>query len=308
MHTWVADVKLKPVLAILLVVAIAAAAAAVLVPSLTTVPESKEASVAVTWGLLAEVVYRLTDGDVGIYQVLPPGAELHDWEPTPEALRTVQRSRMLVYLLEDLDGWGVGLARSAGVKAVKAGENLPMLIEVGEHGHTHGDVHVWLSPTNMVKIVENVAAALIQEFPEIGVKVMRNRDDYVAEIKRLDNELKTVLEPYRGRVFITQHDAFRYFAEHYGLRVLAVLGAEEEEPSAAHLAEVVETIKKEGLKVVYAEEGFTHPVLNTLARDTGVKIGRLNTMEGLTLDDVRRGEGYVNVMRRNGMALVEGFG
>jgi zinc transport system substrate-binding protein len=75
-----------------------------------------------------------------------------------------------------------------------------------------------------------------------------------------------------------------------------------------HLAEVVETIKKEGLKVVYAEEGFTHPVLNTLARDTGVKIGRLNTMEGLTLDDVRRGEGYVNVMRRNGMALVEGFG
>jgi ABC-type Zn uptake system ZnuABC Zn-binding protein ZnuA len=48
-------------------------------------------------------------------------------------------------------------------------------------------------------------------------------------------------------------------------------------------------------------------VLYTLALDTGVKIGRLNTVEGLTLDEVRRGNGYVNVMRRNVKALVKGY-
>ncbi len=274
---------------------------------------NQPASVAVTWGLLAEVVYRLTGGEIEVVQLLPAGFEIHDWEPTSEAIRAAQRSSLLLYTFEGLDDWAVEIAESAGVKAVKVGQNLPMLLERGEHGHDEEhhheyDVHVWLSPVNMAKIVENVAAALIQEFPQKGLEIMRNRDSYLAELRTLDNELKLMLQPYRGRLFITQHDAFRYFAEHYGLRVLPVLGAEEEEPSAAQLAEVVEVIGKEGVKVVYAEDGFTHPVLNTLARDTGVKIEMLYTLESLTLDDVKRGEGYVNVMRRNGEALVKGFG
>ncbi len=274
---------------------------------------NQPASVAVTWGLLAEVVYRLTGGEIEVVQLLPAGFEIHDWEPTSEAIRAAQRSSLVLYTFEGLDDWAVEIAESAGVKAVKVGQNLPMLLERGEHGHDEEhhheyDVHVWLSPVNMAKIVENVAAALIQEFPQKGIEIMRNRDSYLAELRTLDNELKLMLQPYRGRLFITQHDAFRYFAEHYGLRVLPVLGAEEEEPSAAQLAEVVEVIGKEGVKVVYAEDGFTHPVLNTLARDTGVKIEMLYTLESLTLDDVKRGEGYVNVMRRNGEALVKGFG
>ncbi len=274
---------------------------------------NQPASVAVTWGLLAEVVYRLTGGEIEVVQLLPAGFEIHDWEPTPEAIRAAQRSSLVLYTFEGFDDWAVEIAESAGVKAVKVGQNLPMLLERGEHGHDEEhhheyDVHVWLSPVNMAKIVENVAAALIQEFPQKGLEIMRNRDSYLAELRTLDNELKLMLQPYRGRLFITQHDAFRYFAEHYGLRVLPVLGAEEEEPSAAQLAEVVEAIRKEGVKVVYAEDGFTHPVLNTLARDTGVKIEMLYTLENLTLDDVKRGEGYVNVMRRNGEALVKGFG
>ncbi len=274
---------------------------------------NQPASVAVTWGLLAEVVYRLTGGEIEVVQLLPAGFEIHDWEPTSEAIRAAQRSSLVLYTFEGLDDWAVEIAESAGVKAVKVGQNLPMLLERGEHGHDEEhhheyDVHVWLSPVNMAKIVENVAAALIQEFPQKGLEIMRNRDSYLAELRTLDNELKLMLQPYRGRLFITQHDAFRYFAEHYGLRVLPVLGAEEEEPSAAQLAEVVEVIGKEGVKVVYAEDGFTHPVLNTLARDTGVKIEMLYTLESLTLDDVKRGEGYVNVMRRNGEALVKGFG
>ncbi len=274
---------------------------------------NQPASVAVTWGLLAEVVYRLTGGEIEVVQLLPAGFEIHDWEPTSEAIRAAQRSSLVLYTFEGLDDWAVEIAESAGVKAVKVGQNLPMLLERGEHGHDEEhhheyDVHVWLSPVNMAKIVENVAAALIQEFPQKGLEIMRNRDSYLAELRTLDNELKLMLQPYRGRLFITQHDAFRYFAEHYGLRVLPVLGAEEEEPSAAQLAEVVEVIGKEGVKVVYAEDGFTHPVLNTLARDTGVKIEMLYTLESLTLDDVKRGEGYVNIMRRNGEALVKGFG
>jgi len=307
---------------IIIPLAVAAVAVALLAGVNLFAPQpvsDQPASVAVTWGLLAEVVYRLTGGELEVVQLLPAGFEIHDWEPTPEAIRAAQRSRLVLYTFEGFDDWAVEIAESAGVKAVKVGQNLPMLLERGEHGHDHGDghdkehqheydVHVWLSPVNMAKIVENVAAVLIQEFPQKGVEIMRNRDSYLAEIRTLDNELKLMLQPYRGRLFITQHDAFRYFAEHYGLRVLPVLGAEEEEPSAAQLAEVVVVIGKEGVKVVYAEDGFTHPVLNTLARDTGVKIEMLYTLESLTLDDVMRGEGYVNVMRRNGEALVKGFG
>ncbi len=262
----------------------------------------RENSVAVTWGLLGEIVYRLSDGEIQVVQLLPPGVEIHDWEPTPEAVREAARSRLLVWTVEGFDDWGARIAGSAGVRSFKASEGVALLrLEEGV-GY---DVHLWLDPRNVKTLIENLARELSLEFPELAPRIRKNAVAMLGELDRLHEELSIALAPYRGRVLVTQHDAFRYLAEAYSLRVIPVLGHEEEEPTASHIIEVREAL--EGGCAIYAEDNFVHPIVESLAREFGLRVLMLYTGEGLTLEDVREGKGYVYLMRLNLQALEEGF-
>lgn len=107
---------------------------------------------------------------------------------------------------------------------------------------------------------------------------------------------------------ITQHRSFGYLAEAYGLRYYAVLGPEEEEPSAAYLAELAELIRRESVSIIFAEDDFVHPLVELFARDLGLEVGMLYTGEGLTLEEAVGGRGYAYLVRQNLEALVAGLG
>ncbi|MEM4315248.1 MAG: metal ABC transporter substrate-binding protein [Nitrososphaerota archaeon] len=286
-------------------VAVAAAVAVILASSVSQ--PSQTPSVAVTWGLLAEVVYRLGGGEIEVHQLLPPGTELHDWEPTPETVNIVGRSRLLIYTLRGLDDWAAGLADTTGVRSFESSQGILTELTIIDGGQTFVDPHIWLSPQNMVKIVKNVADELAKVFPEMSGKIMSNAESMVSELEDLDRLMGERLKPYVGRLFITQHDSFRYFAASYGLRAFGILGIEESEPTPSRLAEIHGLIRRERIGAVYGEDGIIHPILESIQADTGVKILMLYTGEGLTLDDVMKGVGYTAMMMKNLEALVEGF-
>ncbi len=280
---------------------VTAAALAALLLIYQPIPGPVEApsdTVAVSWGLLAEIVYRLGGGEIHVYQLLPPGVEIHDWEPTAEALKIARSSKLVIWTVEGFDGWAADLAE----KSVKSAEGIELLRL--DHGY---DTHLWLSPLNMVKMVQNIAEALGEAFPEKRAMIQQNAEKLISELMDLHKEIENALKRYRGSLFITQHDSFRYFANTYGLRYLAVLGPEEEEPSAIYLAQLYNIIKSEGLKFIYAEDGFIHPVIRSIADELGLTIRMLYTGEGLTLEEVKKGRSYIELMRLNVKTLVEGF-
>lgn len=255
--------------------------------------------VATSWGLLAEIVYRIGGGEIEVVQLLPPGVELHDWEPTPQALEAVRKSRLLVWTLPELDGWAERLAETAGVKNVMAAERVELV---------DGDVHFWTRPANLVPVVELLAEVLASEFPDLAGGIRRNAESLRAELLGLEAEVATRLGPLGGRVLITQHRSFGYLAEAYGLRYYAVLGPEEEEPSAAYLAELAELIRRESVSIIFAEDDFVHPLVELFARDLGLEVGMLYTGEGLTLEEAVGGRGYAYLVRQNLETLVAGLG
>ncbi|MEM2557025.1 MAG: zinc ABC transporter substrate-binding protein [Candidatus Caldarchaeum sp.] len=292
------------------IVAIAVAASFLAIgPMLLTPQQRSSETVAVTWGLLGEVVHRLTGGTVEVYQILPPGAEIHDWEPTPDVVEKVRTSRMLFWTVEGFDDWGERLAASAQVKAFKVSTWVELLPYENEHNHDHGayDPHFWLDPRRFATVVQNMAQILSQEFPEKRETIQRNSEAYIQEILQLNQEYEEALSKHQGKTFITQHNAFRYLAHAFGLKAVAVLSGEEEEPSAAHLAEIYELVKRERIRVVFAEEGNISPILETMASDLGVEIKTLYTMESLLTYDYQKGQGYIVRMRQNLLTLVDAF-
>ncbi|MEM4303364.1 MAG: zinc ABC transporter substrate-binding protein [Candidatus Caldarchaeum sp.] len=297
----------KIIVATVLAFAILVAGALIFLTTLQTAVQTPPEQVSVTWGLLAEIVHRLSDGEITVHQILPPGVEIHDWEPSPDVVKEVAKSKFLLWTIEGLDDWAVSLAKAAGVRGYKVSEGVDLLPIDEQHSHAGYDIHVWLSVKNMAKIVKNTAEILEESFPMKKLKIQENAVKLLALLEQLDKEAAERLKPYRGRLFITQHNAFRYFAESYGLGYKALLTVEEEEPSAARLAEIYNLVKVNGIKVVYAEDGNIHPILRSMANDLGLTIKMLYTCETLTLDEVRQGRSYLDIMRWNVNMLVEGF-
>ncbi|MEN3048505.1 MAG: metal ABC transporter substrate-binding protein [Candidatus Caldarchaeales archaeon] len=306
---------------------VAAVAAVSVFLTFTAVPRQPESprgkEVAVSIGLLGEIVHRLTDGAVRVQVIVPPGAHVHDWEPAPKDVEKVRRAVLVLHVIKPLDGWVADIVRAARSEA--------RVVEVAAHPSirvitTDGvpDPHVWLSLRNYAAMVDVVASELIRSFPDLSDRVKSRAEELKKKVMELHQEFAPKFERHRGKPFVTEHLAFRYLAEEFGLRNIALKGVEEEEPTARHLMELKEEIVRHGLRVIYAEpaardhhhhhhhhhhdHAHASELVEEFAEELGLEIRFLDTMEGLTLEDALKGHGYLHVMEENLEALLEGFG
>ena len=197
----------------------------------------------------------------------------------------------------------------------RASEGIPLLsggdaLQIGESEEESGEenAHIWLSAANAVRMAENLAAAIEEQFPEAANQVAQNLSDLTARLQALDAELKEGLSGLPRRGIITFHEAFPYFAAAYGLQVLAVVNREPGETlTPSQLAALAEAIVELGIPPLFTEPQYEDLSARTLAAETGARI--------YTLDPVVTGpeknvppDYYESVMRENMKTLQEALG
>ncbi|WP_427051343.1 metal ABC transporter solute-binding protein, Zn/Mn family [Paenibacillus sp. TC-CSREp1] len=178
--------------------------------------------------------------------------------------------------------------------------------EEHDHDHDHGglDPHVWLSPALAIKEVRNIEAGLAKAAPQHADQFKQNADAYVAKLEALDQDFKAAVKDSKRKDFITQHAAFAYLAQEYGLQQVPIAGlSPEQEPSAAQMASVIDFAKEHKVKTIFFETLVSSKVSDTIAQEVGAKTAVLNPIEGLTEDEVKAGKDYISVMRENLEAL-----
>ncbi|GEM_PF-33035 len=186
-----------------------------------------------------------------------------------------------------------------------------------DHGHSHGDSelgpnpHVWTSLVNTRALVAGIAAALSEEDPEGAATYAANRDAYLDALDELHETIQTAVDtiPQGSRSLVTYHDAWTYFARDYGLEYeAAVQPTDFTDPSASEVRDVIDLIRERDVPAVFGSEEFPTPVLEAIAEETGARY-----IDGLA-DDVLPGapgdpeHTYLELMRRNAIAIVEGLG
>ena len=121
----------------------------------------------------------------------------------------------------------------------------------------------------------------------------------------LDKEFKDAIQPLNRRDIVVSHEAFGYLCEGYGLNQIAVDGlTPDSEPDAARVAEIIKYIKDNDVKVIFFENQSSAKVAETIAANSGAKVGVLNPIEGLSAEKTANGEDYFSVMRENLAAIV----
>ncbi len=177
--------------------------------------------------------------------------------------------------------------------------------EHGEEGHHHHhgeyDPHVWLSPRATQIEVKNIAEGLAKADAKNADYYKANGEKVINELKKLDEEYAAALgDGLTTRTIVTNHEAFAYLCRDYNLQQHGVLGiGADTEPSPERMAQIVDYIKDNKVKVIFTEELVSTKVAEALAAETGAQTELMNPLESLNDEDRQAGKDYFAVMREN---------
>ena len=183
-----------------------------------------------------------------------------------------------------------------------------------EHGQeeTHSvheiDEHVWTSPVNAVKIVEQIKEELCEIDPENASDYEENAEVYVAQLNELDQEFQDVVDHSKRKLMIFgDRFPFRYFAEAYDLDYYAAFSgcASDTEPSAATMAFLINKVRDENIKTVLKMELSNENIAKAIAEATNADVKEFYSCHNLTAEQFADGETYLSLMEKNVETLRE---
>ena len=263
--------------------------------------------IAVAFYPIEEIVRRVGGTQVDITDLVPPGDEPHEFEPTAQEVTRLEDADIVFYFGSDF--------QPSLEKAIDALPDSVLRVDLLQAGMTLRtvddgvDPHVWLDPRNMQSMTQMVTQVLGQEVPEQASNFASNATAYVDELATLNDEFATGLAHCAVPVLITTHEAFGYLAKAFGLTQVGIAGISPgDEPSAKQLEAIAELATRNGVTTVFFEENLPPDLATTVASEIGANVSSLGTAESLTQSQLDAGESYLSLMRENLQALRAGMG
>jgi ABC-type Zn uptake system ZnuABC Zn-binding protein ZnuA len=236
-------------------------------------PGSSAAMVRVvtTTTVFADIVASVGGERVDVASIIPPGVGPEDYEPKPDDAKRLADADLIVSNGVGLDDFLDDLLASGDGEAVRLvlGEGIPPIEDQGA-----ANPHFWLDPT-LVRdhFRPAIAAKLIDIDPAGKGAYEANAAMYSTALDALDAELKAKVAeiPEANRKLVTSHDAFPYFARHFGFELVGVIvDSVGQEPTASELAALVETVKQARVTAIFSEAQFNPKLSETLAQEAGI--------------------------------------
>jgi zinc transport system substrate-binding protein len=246
-------------------------------------------TVAAAFYPLAWAAGQIGGDTVDVTNVTPPGAEPHDVELSARDVERIRSADVVLYL-----GGGFQPGMETAVDGASG-----RVVDLRPDPKAD-DPHVWLDPIRFTGIARRVGEVLGRQ---------RQASRLAMRLRALDRDFRTGLADCERRDIVTSHAAFGYLAQRYGLTQIAITGiSPETEPTPRQLEDVVDQVRRSGATTVFFEPLVSPDLAETVARETGARTAVLNPLEGLTEDEIARGEDYFTVMRENLAALRTGLG
>lgn len=291
--------------------------------------ENEKISVVATIFPQYDFVRQIAGENVELKMLLKPGEETHSYEPTPQDIIAIQNSDLFIYVGGENDAWVEDILESMpdnGRKTLKLvdcvdtveEEHVEGMKEDHEEHEEHGqedmhsvheiDEHVWTSPVNAIKIVEQIKEELCEIDSKNASDYEENAEAYVSQLKKLDQEFQDVVDHSKRKLMIFgDRFPFRYFAEAYDLDYYAAFSgcASDTEPSAATMAFLINKVQDENIKTVLKMELSNENIAKAIAEATNADVKEFYSCHNLTAEQFADGETYLSLMEKNVETLRE---
>lgn len=258
--------------------------------ALTTSLAGAKVSVVATTTDLADWARTIGGDRADVYGIVKPGEDPHYTRPTPGQQRRLSTAKLFLQTGLDLETWAPRLiegARNPGLVIQTCSRGIrPLEVRRGASPgegdvHPSGNPHVFLDPANARIGVSNVLAGLIA--------VDEANKDYYRErarsyLTRLDQKIaawEKRLRPHRGAKVVAYHNSWPYWAQRFGTVFIGFIEPRPGiPPSARDLADLVNAMKRQGVKVVITESFYPRGNAESVARQAGATLINLATYPG----------------------------
>ncbi|OGH68401.1 MAG: hypothetical protein A3I29_00585 [Candidatus Magasanikbacteria bacterium RIFCSPLOWO2_02_FULL_44_11] len=263
---------------------------------------------------LADIVRQVGGEKVQVISILAPGMSEHTYEPTPLAVKSVQKAAMFIKIGYGLDDWTDKIAQSVDeslpIKDVSDGIVLPESEE--EHGDedvekgvgfpdASYDPHYFLQLENGAIIAETVAGFLSAADSKNAVTYLANAERYAKTLREEDAIIKQKFAFLPNKKIVTFHDAWYYFAKHYGLEITGTFEPfAGREPSPQYLVDFIKQIREDEIKVLFTEPQFSSEAISQIADNLGIRLGVLDPIGGTAQTN-----SYLNLIKYNAETIYD---
>ena len=247
--------------------------------------------------VLTEIAEQVGGTHTKVTGLVLAGQDPHEYQPTPGDLDQVSQANLVLLSGKHMEHYLDKVQQATGgkVNSLSVGDQLPSLQmkpdpeeeKAGasvDQTATVEDPHWWHSIANVKKATTIVSDELVRLDPANRADYEKNAKAYLAKLDQLDKWARRKIAelPRNQRKLVTSHDAFQYFARDYGFTIYAIEGVSTDtEPSNRHVAELIDEIKKQGVKAIFLESTLNPKVTSEITRETGVRIGGTLYADGL---------------------------
>lgn len=265
---------------------------------------------ATTFTILADMAREVAGDAATVESVTKPGAEIHDYEPTPMDVARARGAGLVVWNGLGLERWFERFfGQLDGVAAVVASEGIEP-IGIGEGPYTgKPNPHAWMSPKNALVYVENIRRALAERLPAKAEAIAANAAAYSERLRALDVELRARLAsiPREHRVLVTSEAAFSYLARDYGLEELSLWPINaDQEGTPQQVRRVIDTVRARKIPVVFSESTVSDRAMRQVVAETGARFGGVLHVDSLTGPD-GPAPTFLDLLAYNADVLTKGF-
>jgi manganese/iron transport system substrate-binding protein len=267
--------------------------------------------VVTTFTVIQDIAQNVAGTAAVVDSITKPGAEIHDYQPTPLDIVKAQSADLVLWNGMNLERWFEKFFDNVkDVPGVVVTEGIePMGIKEGPYTGKPNP-HAWMSPNNALIYVENIRKALAKHDPANAGAYARNAAAYAAQIKAMDDPLRKRLAaiPEARRWLVSSEGAFSYLARDYGLKELYLWPINaDEQGTPKQVKRVIDIVRKEKIPVVFSESTVSDKPARQVAKEARARYGGV-----LYVDSLSGANGpvpsYLKLLEVTVQTIVEGFG
>jgi manganese/iron transport system substrate-binding protein len=291
--------------------ALATALAVVANSGVAIAQQAKPFRVVTTFTVIQDIAQNVAGTSAIVDSITKPGAEIHDYQPTPLDIVKAQSAQLVLWNGMNLERWFERFFEQLkGVPGAIVTEGVePVGIREGPYTGKPNP-HAWMSPSNALVYVENIRKALSRYDPANAASYAKNAADYAARIKAMDAPLRKRLEaiPAGQRWLVSSEGAFSYLARDYALQELYLWPINaDQQGTPSQVRRVIDRVRKEKIPVVFSESTVSDKPARQVAKETGARYGGV-----LYVDSLSAGNGpvptYLKLLEVTADTIAKGFG
>ncbi len=242
--------------------------------------------VVTTFTVIQDIAQNVAGAAAIVESITKPGAEIHDYQPTPQDVVKAQSADLVLWNGMNLERWFERFFDNVGKvpSAVVTDGIVPLAIKDGPY-QGKPNPHAWMSTANALVYVENIRKALAAADPANAATYAANATAYAARIRALEAPLKARLAkvPEPQRWLVSSEGAFSYLAADLGWReaYLWPINAEEQ-GTPQQVRRLIDLVRANKVPVVFSESTISDRPARQIARETGARYGGVLYVDSLS--------------------------